>query len=411
MSEIQGVNNVQNPDQSYSEIIAHIPDYVGITPDILFRVKSDSNYQPGYNYPILPNQYQPEIIGSENFNSPIVSNPNNYPGNYYGQFDTPDYTYTTKSGDSIRRSGDYYGISGDINDSIITGNIDGVILDFDPSHYVKMNIPGSSMTSFEIFSSFNVDGNFPLDFEFNAILWYYTIIDNNGNSTTNLYGISLMDNPNNNTKNGEIGLKFPTYNKLVANNVQDGTSYILSLDLNYMITNDNPTVLYNPDAVNSLYSFELYNNAMNLLANTNQSFKKILDNNIVIQQDILNIKQLLYTQQSIDNINSQISNLSTLLNLYSTIQISNSDTITSNIDTSTSPYTVKLTNNSTIYSTIYNINVSNLYNNTTLTPFSIQISDNTSFLINIINDDVNNVTLNSNLKIIIKIKQQFLSFE
>ena len=401
MSEIQGVNNVQNPDQSYTEVIAHIPDNVGITPDILFRVKSDNNYQPGYNYPILPNQYQPEIIGSENFNSPIVSNPNNYPGNYYGQFDTPDYTYTTKSGDSIRRSGDYYGITGDINDNIITGKIDGVVLDFDPSHYVKMNIPGSSMTSFEIFSSFSTDGNSPSNFEFNAILWYYTIIDNNGNTSTNLYGISLMDNPNNNTKLGEVGLKFPTYTKLVANDKQDGTSYILSLDLNYMVTNDNPTIVYNPEAINSLYSFQLYNNAMNLLAKTNQSFKKILDNNIGIQQDILNMKQLLYTQQSIDSINSKINNLNSLLKLYSTVQIVNSDTILSKVDTSTSPYTVKLTNNSTIYNTIYNINVSSLYNNTTLTPYSIQISDNTSFLINIINDDVNDVTLDSNLKIII----------
>ena len=36
------------------------------------------------------------------------------------------------------------------------------------------------------------------DFDFNAILWYYTVEDINGVVTNNLYGISILDNPDNN---------------------------------------------------------------------------------------------------------------------------------------------------------------------------------------------------------------------
>lgn len=123
IGEVNGVNNVNNANRSYTEVYAHIPDHTGQTPDILFRTMTDVNYKPGMNYPILPAQYQPEILGAELFNSPIVNAPQNYPGNYYGQFDTQDeYTYQTSDGDSIRRRGDYYGINGDINDPVIDGS-------------------------------------------------------------------------------------------------------------------------------------------------------------------------------------------------------------------------------------------------------------------------------------------------
>ena len=55
-------------------------------------------------------QIQDEIIGSENLSSPIRTDPNDYPGSYFGYFDTFDKTYKLSDGDSMRYSGDYYGI-------------------------------------------------------------------------------------------------------------------------------------------------------------------------------------------------------------------------------------------------------------------------------------------------------------
>ncbi|MGK3946226.1 hypothetical protein ABK046_48730, partial [Streptomyces caeruleatus] len=80
IGEVNGISNVQQSNKSYTQIYINVPDHAGQTPDILFRTTTDANYKPGMEYPIIPNQYQPEIIGSEVFSSPIVSNPQNYPG-------------------------------------------------------------------------------------------------------------------------------------------------------------------------------------------------------------------------------------------------------------------------------------------------------------------------------------------
>jgi hypothetical protein len=131
IGEVNGVSNVQEANKAYTEVYAHIPDHTGQTPDILFRTIADTNYKPGLIFPIIPSQYQPEIIGAELFSSPIVSNPTEYPGSYYGQFDTIDFTYECESGDTLRRSGRYYGVSGDIDNQITDpSNLDGISVDF-----------------------------------------------------------------------------------------------------------------------------------------------------------------------------------------------------------------------------------------------------------------------------------------
>ncbi len=211
IGEINGISNVNESNRSYTEVYAHIPDHTGQTPDILFRTIVDDNYRPSLTFPIIPSQYQPEILGAEFFNSPIVNTPQNYPGSYFGQFDTLNFTYETQTGDELRRSGDYYGVSGDINNPVVNGStIDGITLDFNPAHYVKMNIPGRFVTNFDQFNALQINSEPPKSFEFNAILWYYTVEDTNTlNTKDNLYGITFLDNPNNNPIESEVSLRFP----------------------------------------------------------------------------------------------------------------------------------------------------------------------------------------------------------
>jgi len=403
IGEIQGVNNVQQANGSYTEVYANIPDYVGQIPDVLFRTTYDNNYLPGYSYPILPSQYQAEIVGAEIFSNPIVSSPQNYPGSYYGQFDTVDYTYTTENGDSLRRTGDYFGINGNINESTLTYNIDGISFDFDPTHYTKMNIIGQEITSFEMFSGLIFDNIPPQDFEFNAILWFYDVEDNNGNLATNLYGISLIDNPENNTKTDETNLRFPLLNKLCTTDNQDGTSYAFSLNLNFSILNDNVQDLANPDAINSLFSFSLFNNAMTQLSQTNDAFIKIVNDNAIIQQELSNLKQLIYTNTSLQTINNNIAYLQKLIQLYQYNQIIDSDTIYVTSDTSTNPPSITLNTQDPLYSQINNINITSLYNNSDLVVSDINVPNGRTFLINVINDDTldNQINNNQNLGILI----------
>jgi hypothetical protein len=402
IGEVNGINNVQQSNRSYTEVYAHIPDSTGQTPDVLFRLKADGNYKPNMVFPILPSQYQPEIVGAEVFSNPIVSNPNAYPGSYYGQFDTEDFTYETSSGDSFRRSGDYYGVSGNINTAVIDSRmIDGTTIDFDPAHYVKMNILGKEITNFDQFNAMEVNNQPPKDFEFNAILWYYTVEDINGNKTNNLYGISFVDNPNNNPIVAEGNLRIPAFRKLAANNIQDGVSYAFSLNLNFNIINENPQDTFNPEAINSLFSFNLYNEAMRRLSVINDSFMNILITQNQLQVDLNNMKQLLYSQTDFQVINKKITNLETLLRLYATNQMVDSDTIRVEKDNTSSPPLIKLRNIDPVYNNVYTVKTSAMYNVSGSVVYNVSVPKNKSFMIYIQNDDLNSFILPNNEKLTI----------
>lgn len=387
IGEINGVNNVQEANRSYVEIFAHVPQHTGMTPDILFRTKADNNYKPNGIFPILPSEIQPEIVGAEIFTNPIVSTPQNYPGGYWGQFDTEYYEYETSTGDLLRRSGEYYGIDGDIdNPVVIPDNIDGISLDFDSDHYVKMNIIGREVSNFDQFNAMEINNNPPEDFEFNVILWYYDSEDSDGNIATNLYGISILDNPDNNPIPSETGLRIPVYKKLVATDDQDGTAYAFSLNNNYEIVNDNVQELYNPDSINSLFGFNLYNEAMRKLALTNESFLNIIAEHNILLKEISDVKQLIYTQQDINTIYKKISNLENLLKLYQSNQIVSTETIEVQF-TSDSPPEILLNSVDKFYSKIENINISQLWSTSGAIPMNISVPKNKNFLLNITNND------------------------
>jgi hypothetical protein len=397
IGEVNGINNVQQANRSYTEVYIHIPDSTGQTPDILFRVSDDKNYKPNMSFPILPSQYQPEIVGAEVFSNPIVNNPNAYPGSYYGFFDSEDFTYDTSSGDSLRRSGDYYGVNGNIETATIDSrHIDGIVVDFDPLHYVKMNIFGKEINNFDQFNAMEVNNQPPMDFEFNAILWYYTVEDSSGNKTNNLYGISFVDNPNNNPIDGEQQIRVPAFRKLAANNLQDGTSYAFSLNLNFNIINENPQDTFNPEAINSLFSFNLFNEAMRRLSVVNDSFMNILVTQNQLQIEINNMKQLLYSQTDFQVINKKITNLETLLRLYATNQMVDSDTIRVEKDNTSSPPLLKLKNIDPPYESIYYNRTSQMYNINGAIVYNVTVPMNKGFLVYIENDDLNNIVLPNN---------------
>jgi hypothetical protein len=400
IGEVSGISNVQEANRNYTEVHAHIPDHTGQTPDVLFRTTYDVNYKPNLTFPILPSQYQPEILGAELFNSPIVSYPQNYPGSYFAQFDTLDFTYETSTGDTIRRSGSYFGVSGDINNPIVNGrSIDGIGVDFDTSHYVKMNIFNKVLTNFDQFNALEVNNTPPEDFEFNAVLWYYTVqkVDLTGVITTktNLYGISFLDNPDNNPVEEEIGVRFPIFKKMVSNGKNDGTSYAFSLNLNFNILNDNPQQSYNPEAINSLFSMNLFNQAMTRLSSTNDSFLNVLSEQGLLKDKIDSLQQLLYTQTDISTINQKINNLESLLRLYSTNQIVSNDSISAVTNPGT-PASISLYNREASYTSITNIKTTDLYSATGIIPLNLTVPDNKNFLLNVVNNDEVNLAMPNN---------------
>jgi len=399
IGEVQGVSNVQQANRSYTEVHAHIPDHTGQTPDILFRTMTDVNYKPNKTFPIIPSQYQPEIIGAESFNSPIVNTPQNYPGSYFGQYDTTDFTYETAPGDSFRRSGKYYGIDGNINSPIVNGkNIDGITMNFNTNHYVKMNILGRNLTNFDQFNALEINNLPPVAFEFNAILWYYTVEDNSGKSTTNLYGVSFLDHPDNNVIPEETSLRFPTYKKFVTNGIQDGTSFAFSLNLNFNIINENPQDSYNPDAINSMFSMNLFNKSMSKLAATNDSFINLLAEQGNVRDEVTFLKSLIYTQTDLATLNTKIQNLESLLRLYSTNQILSSETIDVTTVPGTPPY-IQLDTVNTSYERVYVYNATDMYSSQGIIPATLTVPKNRDFLVNFTNNDEVELDLTNNDKL------------
>lgn len=413
IGEVNGLSNVQEANRAYTEVYAHIPDHTGQTPDILFRTKVDYNYGPNLTYPILPRQYQAEILGAESFNSPIVSDPQDYPGSYYAQFDTNDYTYETATGDSQRRSGNYFGVSGDTQNPVYDGStLDGLNIDFDYLHYAKMNQPksvtGRNITTFDEFNSLAVNDEIPQDFEFNAILWYYTVEKETTNAdgtttfgaATNLYGISFLNHPDNNETEGETSLRFPTYKKLVANDKkqQDGTSYAFNLLLNFNIINDNTVPAYNPEAINSQFNMIRFNEAMQRLASFNDNFVNIIADNFLFKEELQNIKTLLYTQTDINVLNSKIQNLENLLRLYSSMQITDTTSIRSRLIPG-SPPQIALETLDTPYSEVRVVNTSTMYNEQGSVPIVLSVPENKKFLVQINNNDEVELELPQNQKL------------
>ena len=399
IGEINGVSNVQEANRSYTEVYAHVPDHTGQTPDILFRTMVDVNYKPSSSFPIIPSQFQPEIIGAESFNSPIVNTPLNYPGSYFGQFDTVDFTYDTAPGDDLRRSSDYFGVSGNINSPIVDGStIDGITMDFNTNHYVKMNLLGTTVTNFDQFDALSINNLPPVDFEFNAILWYYTVEDSNGNARSNLYGVSFLDNPDNNVV--ETGLRFPTFKKFVTNNHQDGTAYSFNLNLNVNIINENPQDTYNPEAINSMFSMNLFNTAMSRLASTNDSFLRLIAEQGAVSDSVSQLRSLVYTQTDISTINTKISNLEKLLNLYSTNQIVDSDSI-GVVSIPGSPPSIRLNSLSTNYERVYVYNATDMYNAQGIIPINLSVPNNRDFLLQFINNDEVESTIEDKLTFVL----------
>lgn len=405
VGDIAMSNTIVKPTSTVNMVQAFVPPQNGSTPTILFNIIADTNYKPSMNYPVNSGEEIQEIQGAQDIANPLLTNPTAYPGDYYAQYDV-NTNYYTATGDSVRRSGDYYGTAGvpatlnkhidDVYQYLDGDSLDGISLDFDISHYSKATLATPICATFDELNSLVVDGEAPSDFEFNAVLWYYDAIDTTSGTAVvkkNLYAIEFLDNPENDI---EITKDFiPTLNKLVSNGLQDGTAYSLSLDLTSNNETDNMPAAFDEDKVYSLFGMELYNEAMRRLALINDSFQYTINKTLSLATDIQNMKGLLYSQRSIDSVNQKIAYLESLLKLYSTLQIGNSDSIEAVLDTSVNPSIVRLYNIDTQYSVISKYLSTQLYTQSaglsnvvvTSTPKTIAISNNKDFAVLVENDD------------------------
>ena len=422
IGEIQATSKVQSSQQTFTEFTAMIPAHAGMTPTVLFETTQNTNYYPGLQIPILDEQIQDEIIGSEILTSPIRSNPNDYPGSYFGYFDTVDKTYELSNGDSMRYSGDYYGVLRVNNvglaaddafenlEDFNSNNIDGVCMDFNLKHYYRAQSAGSTVNNFDEFDTISTNGNPPSDFDFNAILWYYTVHDHGTDkSVTNLYGIEFLDNPDNDfgsSNDREITLT----KKLVTNSNQDGYSYIYNLNLDFKVDNDMLPLRYDPTSIYDIFGFDLYNKVMSNYVLLTDQFRVIIGEFMSMNDDINKLKSLLYSQTDINDIKNRLRNMEDLLKMYQTNQFVNSDSVKIKIDYTKNYPALSFDTVSIDYNEIYNLYTTDIFNyniehSGLTTSFAQMITVPTGkFLVNIYNnmiidnsDHILEVTLDKDL--------------
>ena len=405
--EIGGLNNVQLPNKAYTESFAYISNQHGQVPYSLFQTKVDNNYRPGSQWPILPQEIQGEIQGGQNPNNPILTNANKYPGDIWGQFDTSGFLYTTATGDDNRRTGDYFGVYAvnNNNPTLKYPDFDGELLDglnlnLNINDYAKAVSYVYPINTFNEFCATPFNNIPPSDFEFNAILWYYTVEDvsgNNLNQATNLYGIEFLDTPENDID--PLKTKIPNQKKLVSNGYQDGNSYTFSLDTNIAIESDTDVPSFDVDKIYSLFGMELYYEALSRLTYFNDKVTDLVNNNLQMKQQVNNLTGLVYTQQDLESIRTRMQNIEDLLQVYSTLQIGDSDTIIPVLDTAVNPPLLRLHSIDKRYGRVYQYKTKNMFsefeNVNTLTQYSINekiipVQNGKDFLV-VINNNDNNI--------------------
>lgn len=404
--EVNGVNNVKLPNRAYTETHAYISNQHGQIPYSLWNIKNTNNYKPNSQWPILPSEIQAEIQGGENVNNPILTDTNKYPGDIWGHFDDIGFLYKSKAGNILKRHGDYYGVSAvnNLAPTVATqsypdfdgSNADGLVLNLNINDYAKAVSHVYPINSFNEFCATTFNNEAPKDFEFNAVLWYYTLEDvtgDNMNSATNLYGIEFLDTPENDIE--PIKTKIPYISKYVSNGYQDGNSFSFTLDTNLQVdTNEVPS--FDPEKVYSLMGMELYYEALTRLTYFNDSITDLINSNLKLKRDVDDLKGLVYNQTTIESIRNRMNNIENLLNVYSTLQIGDSDTIEAKLDLSVNPPLVRLKNIDKRYGEIYTYNTKlmytefinqNGYTEITNNEQVVQINNGKDFLVLVNNND------------------------
>ena len=130
---------------------------------------------------------------------------------------------------------------------------------------------------------------------------------------------------------------------------------------------------------------------MRRLAETNDNFLEIISEFNDIRAEHSNLLSLIYSQTDLNDINLRLQNLEDLLQLYSTLQIGESESIVPTIDNSVSPPLVRLNSVDTSYGKILSQNTSSMFNgsNGTIIQYNVTKPVGKSFAVMVNNDDQN----------------------
>jgi len=336
IGEIDIVNNVDKAGEAYTEVYINVPTEVGRTPTILFESISDNNYQPslkiqgkdefilGRNAATIHPQGL-DILAWYDYDQPLQGpgpagytdpnanwmNESTPPSTTDAYFTEPTTFTSVLNANIIKYPADYGNPSGYNGSAYVRSQLDGISVDFNPNDYQQIATDAAIST----IPQFN-GTDLAESFEFNAVLVYYDMVDlsNSANTTTNLYGLLLLDNVTPTTDGGFIQ-RYPKFKPNVVTG-QNGNSYGFKINLRF---DASPGTSGIDTIVNdyNTFSMGLFSDASAQLQSSAQIFQRQqveianLELRLAAVENTLNsVSTSAFLQSQINSLQTQVDNAS-----------------------------------------------------------------------------------------------------
>ena len=338
IGEIDIVNNVDRAGEAYTELYINVPTEVGGTPTILFDSVSDANYQPslviqgsseyilGRNSATIHPQgldilawydYDNQLQGTgpAGYTDPDADWMGLGPGtssSITNAYFTEPTTFESVLNAEIRKyPADYNNPTGYNGSAYVRSELDGISVDFNPNDYEQIVADNTVST----IPQFNGTG-LSQSFEFNAVLVYYDMVDlsDSTKTTTNLYGLLLLDNVTPTTDGGYIQ-RYPKYKPNPVTG-QNGNSYGFKINLRFDASPGSAGIDTIINDYNT-FSMGLFSDASAQLQTSAQIFQRqqleIADIEVrlaAVENTLNSVSTSAFLQSQINNLQTQIDNAS-----------------------------------------------------------------------------------------------------
>lgn len=364
IGNIDSVNSTKYLGSAYTQIYMYIPTDCGKTPKVLFKsITDDSNYTKDMILTHTPgNQLNTEYIVGREYNAthPVgldlrahydsdnntftagtpgvdayslsIKKPgeNSYTNGWWylspngNSYYTEPNTLQDFKNDWMRITGHRSSVSN--NKEFLRSRLDGIEIDFNLATSYSANLSGK----YKRWEDFNRSET-STDFEFNAILIYYDLVDKTDatKTVTNLYGVYFIDNWEDTLTDG---YQIPRAKKFKPSSVTRQTGNALAYELNLRLdlnANDTAPVSYVNEYSN--VSMHLYMQALQSMRETHNRLLEEISAINILTNKVDALEDLFLNSVTLEDLSTRIATIENSLTESSAL-ISDTEAIVKLID-------------------------------------------------------------------------------
>ena len=253
--------------------------------------------------------------------------------------------------------------------SFTRSNLDGVeiIKDLTSLQTVFNSVYGKQMPTIHSYDDINIKTEFAPDnkFDFNAVLLYYSVYDNNNTNrtpvATNLFGILFLDSPANSiSSENQLSFNIPAITKKKSGNNGFGTGYSFRVNVKTLSVYDN-TDAYIED--NTTASSVLVNDFSGVIKNLNKAIEN-MNVNVYNTQKIQ--ENYVVVRNYYDSLKTAVDNMGKKLDSYVSGKYSN-------VLNASTLYTQNIASGSTVANKKLSISIPSAFTGTDSSTYSASV--------------------------------------